>query len=371
MSRETLGFVELEWTCPKCGNRNPGPEKTCLSCGAPQPEDIQFEQVQGKELVIDEEVKKQVEKGADIHCAFCGARNPADAKVCSQCGADLSEGKSRLKGRVVGAYKTTPAQKIICPNCGAENSETNLKCYQCGAPLTIQKEEPQIKTSLPEKPIQASPPSKKSSLLFVGLGLLVIILCVIALIAFIFLSSARESLQGIVQEVQWETSIELEELGPVTYRAWQNEVPLAARLGQCEDQLHHTQQNEPSDGNYEKICGTPYTIDTGTGQGQVVQDCEFEVYLPFCEYEIDEWQVIDTVKQSGSGYAITFPNPSLRTNQRLGEESESYVVIFDSSEGIYSYSVSHYDDFQRFQIGSEWILNINAFDQVVSVEPIQ
>lgn len=371
MSRETLGFVELEWTCPKCGNRNPGPEKTCLSCGAPQPEDVQFEQVQGKELVVDEELKKQVEKGADIHCAFCGARNPADAKVCSQCGADLTEGKSRTQGKVVGAYKATPSKKIICPNCGAENLETNLKCFQCGSPLTLQKEEPQIKTSPPSKPLQTSPPSKKPGLLFVGLGIFITLICVIVLIAFIFFSSAKESLNGIVQEVQWENSVEIEELLPVTYHTWQSEVPLDARIGQCEDELHHTQQNEPSGGNYDKVCGTPYTIDTGTGQGQVVQDCEFEVYLPYCEYEIDEWQVVDNISQSGTGFSVTSPDPTLRTNQRLGERSESYLVIFDSSDGNYSYSVSDYNDFQRFQLGSEWILNINAFDQVVSVEPLQ
>ncbi len=36
--------------------------------------------------------------GADIHCGFCGTRNPATATICSQCGADLKEGKARQAG---------------------------------------------------------------------------------------------------------------------------------------------------------------------------------------------------------------------------------------------------------------------------------
>ena len=51
MAQESLGFVKLEWTCPKCGSRNPGPEKTCLGCGAPQPQDVKFEQAETQVLI--------------------------------------------------------------------------------------------------------------------------------------------------------------------------------------------------------------------------------------------------------------------------------------------------------------------------------
>ena len=133
MTRKSLGYVELEWTCPKCGTRNPGTEKTCLSCGAPQPDDVQFEQVEGKELVKDEERIEQIKAGPDIHCGFCGARNVAGAKVCTQCGGDLAEGEKRKAGGVVGAYKAGPVKQVPCPNCGTMNPETAVKCAGCGA----------------------------------------------------------------------------------------------------------------------------------------------------------------------------------------------------------------------------------------------
>ena len=53
--------------------------------------------VQG-ELVQDQQKIDQAKAGPDIHCGFCGARNPATAKVCHQCGGDLTQGKARGAG---------------------------------------------------------------------------------------------------------------------------------------------------------------------------------------------------------------------------------------------------------------------------------
>ena len=98
MPRESLGYVKLEWTCPNCGGRNPGPEKTCLSCGSPQPEDVQFEEAPDKELIQDEKELERAKAGPDIHCGFCGTRNPAGTLECSQCGADLVHGAILRRG---------------------------------------------------------------------------------------------------------------------------------------------------------------------------------------------------------------------------------------------------------------------------------
>lgn len=47
-------------------------------------------------------------------CSSCGAKNPATAKFCGECGAKLE------------------AQKIICPNCGAEMKSGAKFCSECG-----------------------------------------------------------------------------------------------------------------------------------------------------------------------------------------------------------------------------------------------
>ena len=101
MARRSKGFIELEWTCPNCETRNKGSEKTCVNCGAPQPDNVQFEAPSEKKFVAEEKASELRERSADIHCGFCGTRNPSTAKTCSQCGADLSEGKARQAGREI------------------------------------------------------------------------------------------------------------------------------------------------------------------------------------------------------------------------------------------------------------------------------
>ncbi|MBM3190390.1 MAG: hypothetical protein FJZ90_16940, partial [Chloroflexi bacterium] len=121
MARKRLGYIELEWTCPSCSSRNPGTTKTCHTCGAAMPDDIQFELPAEQKLDTSEETAKRVAAGPDIHCPYCGARNPGDAKVCAQCGGDLTQGAKRAAGEVLGAFKTGPAPEVACPSCGAPN----------------------------------------------------------------------------------------------------------------------------------------------------------------------------------------------------------------------------------------------------------
>jgi predicted RNA-binding Zn-ribbon protein involved in translation (DUF1610 family) len=104
MTRKTVGYVELEWTCPNCGTRNRGTDKKCVACGLPQPADIAFEQQVQEELITDQAVAQQAQQGPDIHCPYCGTRNLAGAERCKQCGGDLVGGKARESGRVVGAH---------------------------------------------------------------------------------------------------------------------------------------------------------------------------------------------------------------------------------------------------------------------------
>jgi predicted nucleic acid-binding Zn ribbon protein len=363
MAQRSKGFVELEWTCPNCNTRNRGSVKTCVNCGAPQPENVQFEQVEGQEMLQDEQEIQRAKAGPDIHCAFCGARNPAGAVTCSQCGADLKEGVRREAGRVVGAYKAGPVRQIKCPNCNTENPETALKCSVCGAPLTR-----------PEAPRPAGPPApatpgvSRPNWLAIGIGVLLVLLCLCAIGGYVWMSSPKESQNGAVKSVQWTTVVAIEALQPATYQTWQDEVPPDAQLGSCTEKVHHLQADAPVNANYNKVCGTPYTVDTGTGVGQVVQDCEFEVLLPYCDYTIQEWQQVDEARLSGEDLSPVWPQPQLGEGRRLGAQDESFVVVFQTAKGEYTYPVGDLQSFQQFQIGSQWILNINAFDQIVSVE---
>lgn len=108
MARESLGYVELEWTCPSCGRRNPGRAKVCAYCGAPQPEDVAFEQAAEEKLVKDTGTLESLKAGPDIHCPFCGTRNVATPKPAPVVAATCAKGCAEKPVRCWAPIVTSP-----------------------------------------------------------------------------------------------------------------------------------------------------------------------------------------------------------------------------------------------------------------------
>jgi hypothetical protein len=362
MPEKQIGFVELQWTCPNCGTKNPGPQKTCSSCGSPQPKNVKFEQVPQQALIQDQEKLAQAKKGADIHCPYCGTRNPADAAICSQCGGDLKSGEKREAGRVVGAYSTQPqpVKQIICPNCATPNPDNRATCSACGANL----HEPQSEQAVPAAPAGTARSGRTMVLVGVVAGLLVVALVVVLISKF----SSRQQLAATVEAINWSRAIAIQELRDATYSGWQEDVPVEAVLGDCELREHHTQEQLPSGGEFQEVCGTPYTKDTGSGYGEVVQDCSYVVYQPFCDFTVKEWQVVDQVQANGSQDGPIWPEVQLRAGQQEGQRSETYTVIFDMEGERYTYTTTDPQEFSEFLPGSQWILLLNGFNQIVDIQ---
>jgi predicted nucleic acid-binding Zn ribbon protein len=331
MTQETVGYVHLEWTCKRCGGKNPGPEKLCIHCGASIDEQDQFELPETQELITDAEELKEAAAGPDIHCPYCETRNPAGSTVCSQCGGSLAEGIVRDSGHIVGAPPTTrpPAKPQVAPRPVAPKAK--------GLPW----------------------------LLFAGIA--VLLACCVG--AYLLLRPSKE-INGVVGDVSWERRISIEALQPVSHEDWRDEIPSDAQLGDCQKKKHHTQSEEPAPGvEAEKICGTPYTVDQGSGYGKVVQDCEYKVYTDWCEYTREEWQEVDANVASGHDLNPHWPQVNLASGQREGERSEEYSVNLDTEGRSYTYHPGSADEFSRFVIGSTWVLAVNALGGVTSVEP--
>jgi len=362
MTRKTVGYTRLEWTCPNCGTRNPGPQKTCSSCGYAQPEDVEFEQGSG-ELITDKAEVKRAKSAPDIHCFYCGTRNPADAKTCSQCGGDLTKGAARKAGRVMGAHKKGPASAITCSACGASNPATAAKCRNCGAPLKKRKQRRGTPAAA-----SAKRPTPGGLPRFVPILLIVGFLLVVGICAFLTLSTSETT--GKVQGVNWTRSIAIEGLVPVEAQDWRDEIPAGAAIGTCTQKVRRT-QDEPAPGARE-VCGTPYTIDTGTGYGEVVQDCKYQIYADFCTYTTQEWKEVDRVSLSGNDYNPRWPaGYSLGVNQREGKRTEKYAIVFDVDGKKYTYTTRDENLFRQAQIGSRWVLHINKLNAVTKIEPAE
>lgn len=166
--------------------------------------------------------------------------------------------------------------------------------------------------------------------------------------------------------MQWVRTINVEGLVPVEYETWRDEVPSGTVLGSCRQEVHHT-QSDPAPGSTE-VCGTPYTVDTGTGIGEVVQDCEYQVYADYCEYVVDEWRVVDTLRREGSDHNPAWPNPQLANSQREGSRDTDYIIIFRTDGETYTYETDNETEFNAAQPDTNWVLKVNTFGIVNEIE---
>jgi len=361
LPRKTVGYVHLVWRCPNCNQLNPGAEKTCGTCGSPQPDNVEFESPPKQEISKDESLAAEVRKGADIHCPYCHTRNEADATVCIQCGGDLVGGLQRNKGRVVGSPEEDQRGQVTCPQCGTVNPSSNLRCSSCGGSLAQQAP----KTTSSMQPATAVP-AKMTKGKTIGLVAALLVLGALCVLAISFLTKTSE-VEGTVTGLEWNRQISIEQLQPVSHKDWIDKIPADAQLGTCSQEVY-TIQDQPS-GNYREVCGTPYTIDTGTGVGEVVQDCQYEIYVDYCEYTVTEWTEVDVAKASGQNANPSWPTLNLSNDQRQGENNESYSIFFDSSDGSLEYKTSDENEFQQFTIGSHWTLEVTSMGGISSYAP--
>lgn len=384
MAQKIVGYREMIWTCPNCGAKNPGSSRICKSCGAAMGEDVKFEQQTNADMIKDEKIIEKASRGPDIYCAYCGNRNPAGAKTCSRCGADLSEGKEREHGTQHSAnlqeHTETEGEKtVICQACGSENPASALKCKTCGAPLNVstQKEEipdPQAQSNTGQK--GAGGGCLRTILILVVLGIVMAILMnscgLFGTLAPMGIFSGtqntpvpNEVYNAVVSQQRWQTSVQV--IGPVDSRQtdWKENVPRDARNVQCKDRKRYTSNEEKP--NSVEVCGTPYAVDMGNGYEQFVQDCVYDVYDSYCEYTISKAGVIDTARASGIG-----PNPEapyVDSKYSTGNQSVSYSVeIRDENGRTYSLTPSNLSEYRQYTVGTEYLIEVNSRGRIVNME---
>jgi ribosomal protein L40E len=323
MARKVLGYIQLIWTCSFCGTQNPGAIKSCTQCGAPQAPDIQFEKVDAETFAFikDQALVRMAQKGADKHCPYCGTRNSIDAETCVKCGSDITSG---AKARESGETIETRAND--------QNTPTPQKRPQ---------------------PI-----------------LLLILLLVLAGFVFLIINLTRtDQVTAVVSAVSWQRSQVVEAYQRVERKDWEDAIPNSAALGSCE--LQYRNDSDTPQPIATEVCGEPYTIDTGTGLGQVVQDCVYKVYENYCTYTIMDWLPVETLVTSGEDLNPFWPTFDLATDQRTGTPTERYKITFSAAGETFTFSTPNEDLYLQAQPGSTWLLEINQFNGVVSAEPAQ
>jgi hypothetical protein len=206
-----------------------------------------------------------------------------------------------------------------------------------------------VPVQTPAKPV-AAPNKKVNWWIFGGIGVLLMICCIAAVLLFALPS---KSVKGTVADLQWQTSVPVQEIHAVNYSNERGSPPSDAYNVSC-----HTENQE--------VCEEK-TVDQGNGFAEVVKECHNESEQ-YCDYILDEWTTIQTYTLDGSDNDPVYDSPGIASDQRLGQATETLSVIFSTSSGQETYSPSSVSEFQQFEIGSTWTLKMNAVGGVLSVE---
>ena len=196
---------------------------------------------------------------------------------------------------------------------------------------------------------------------------LVVVACLGSVIYFFVKINQSTDLRAQVSDVNWQRVVLIQELQPVSREAWEEDVPDDANEVSCSDRYRETSEELAPKST--EVCGTPYTVDEGSGVGKVVQDCVYEVYASYCKFTVEDWIEVDRAISEGSGLEPDWPEFTLEQGQREGDRSEIFVVLFTAGDKIIEYHPTSLEEFIRFQTGSEWTLTLNGLGAITGIEP--
>jgi hypothetical protein len=195
----------------------------------------------------------------------------------------------------------------------------------------------------------------------------IVIGLVIVIGAFVLLGGRSSDTVGQVADFGWRRTIAVQMLAPVEQEAWREQLPAGTELIGCQPRVFEV-VDEPVAGARE-VCGTPYIVDTGTGLGRKVQDCQYEVLADYCRYRTMAWVTAPPIVLEGRDLNPRWPSRSLASNQRAGAQTEEYFIVFRANDREYTYSTRNLDEYLRLAQGGNWKLTINGFGQVTGVSP--
>ncbi len=115
----------------------------------------------------------------------------------------------------------------------------------------------------------------------VSIVMILVLLAICVFGVFMLTQMLRtDVVKATVTSTQWERAVTVESYQLVNASDWAVNIPADASISSCSLEYRYD-SDEPAE-HSEEICGTPYTVDTGTGVGEVVQDCYYRVYEDYC-----------------------------------------------------------------------------------------
>jgi hypothetical protein len=356
-----MAVREARWDCLYCGAQgNRGRDESCQNCGRSRPAETKFYLDDDEPIVEDEELLKEAGAGPDWVCAFCGTSNGAERVTCRSCGAepDADSHQQAVKEYAVGEVPTT-------------------------GDMTVDER--------PPAPAESAASSNRNRIILIGLAAFAV-LCIGLAAAFLIFGGREAS--ASVSGFEWQRTVDVEAFQTVQEEDWS--VPAGGRIQSERQEIHHydeildhyeTRQRQVQEqvqvGTESYVCGQR---DLGNGFFEDVQ-CErpvyetqsrtesYEepiyrqepVYQTLYVYDIDKWIVVRTDEASGNDHSPFWPRADLGVDEREGQQSELYVVMFNDEEGETHRWETTLAQWQAYEMGQQVVLSFDSFGKLEEV----
>ncbi len=326
-----MAVREGRWDCQYCGTIGVlGRHKACPVCGAARPLGTKFYLPKDAEAVEDADLVGYAQKGPDWVCDACSSSNPADVRVCKTCGAERGSAQS---------------QAVIDYELG----ETRRK-----GDMDFSEPAPRPQRMAPQTAAQSA---FNRNYIFAGIGAFVLLICGI-LVAINLFGSENKAVS--IDHFNWERTAAVEAFQTIVEEGW--DVPSDGRILSSSEEIRsynkvqigsETRTREVSDqvqvGSREYKCGER---DLGNGFFEDVM-CSEPVYetryrtetyeepiyedVPifdtYYKYEVDRWVEVRTEKAAAQDNKPFWPALNLTDQQREGERTEKYSIVFVDGDG--------------------------------------
>lgn len=375
-------IIEGTWNCTSCDAKGIlARHKKCPHCNNPREltgKESEFDfggtdAATGKSLresVTDEKALELAQAGADWFCAYCGASNRGDQKICKNCKAERTDDANALE----------------------EEADPGLP---------------------PESP-QAEPPKKRTGLK-VALALLgSVFFCCGGTVAYWVWEAMPHDTTGEITRTEWKRTVYQERFTPVTLEGWQDqlstqsprmpvngtgEVPGVQNIRNCVSRQRTTRK--VADGT-ERVCSTKTrkvacgteercrTRDKGNGFKEEIceditkycsesyEDCRNEtryrdepVYAQSCSYDTYHWKEVTRREASGQdGEPPRWPELSANALDRL-RRKEKYTIhiVYDGGKEKTTLEPKTEQEYLAWKTGQQVNLTVTNGGEVKKILP--
>ena len=301
---------EMFWDCEACGTTKllGKSHRYCPNCGSPQDDERRYFPAENEKVAVEDHIFV----GVDRTCEACGTANAATAKHCVSCGAGME---------------------------GAEEVELQ-------ASVEAGKQSGKRASSRSSSSSAPPPRAKAAKKSFVSQRNVVIAVAAL-LAAIVALLLWSKPTQVTVNEHSWLREVDVQQYSSVNEGAWCASMPASAYSVSRSVRQNGTGSVPDGEDCYEDCTTT--NSDNGDGTFSQDETCsttctttyrEEPVYEDWCDYTIDRWVVIDTVKTAGNSLS---PDPYWASPTvtgcaqlgctRVGEKRGTYTVDLTDPEG--------------------------------------